>query len=109
VLHTTAARRRAREGYQNIAQIAPSLVLLFASCHKPAPAPKPAPPVLTTQARSQNVPITGEWVASFDGSNTAEIRPNVNGYVTSIRYTQGDFVKQVTLPRSQNCWMARND
>jgi RND family efflux transporter MFP subunit len=47
--------------------------------------------VVTVQSRE--VPLTKEWLAALDGSTTAEIRPQVSGYIRAVNYKEGSQVK----------------
>lgn len=73
-----------------------ALALALGGCHKPqqidpfaGPAQVEVAPV--TQA---DVPITREWIGSIDGSNNAEIRSRVSGYIISQNYKDGAVVKK---------------
>jgi membrane fusion protein (multidrug efflux system) len=59
---------------------------------KEADAGPPPPPVEVTAAVRANVPVELEWNATLEGSNTAEIRPQVAGYLMAILYRQGSYV-----------------
>ncbi|HZS42400.1 MAG TPA: efflux RND transporter periplasmic adaptor subunit [Polyangia bacterium] len=67
------------------------------ACKKPPP---PAPPaqvvrVATVQARS--VPLIKEWLASVDGFTTAQIQPQVTGYIREVNYREGTMVEAEQL------------
>jgi membrane fusion protein, multidrug efflux system len=55
-----------------------------------APPPDPTVGAVTVQAR--NVPLIKEWLATLEGSTTAEIRPQVSGYIRQVNYKEGSFV-----------------
>src|SRR3977135_1827274 len=42
----------------------------------------------------KEVPMYSEWVATLDGYVTAEIRPQVSGYITKQNYTEGSLVRK---------------
>jgi membrane fusion protein (multidrug efflux system) len=67
--------------------------LLLAGCQKPA-APPPRGPVAveTTTARSESVPLYGDWVANTDGYVNAQIQPQVSGYLIRQDYKEGSVV-----------------
>jgi len=73
----------------------PLTLLLFAGC-KRAPAPAaPAPmPVPVAAATSENVQVTGEWVATMDGYVNAQIQPQASGYLVRQNYTEGSVVQK---------------
>ncbi len=49
-------------------------------------------PVLVATAAQQNVPVTGEWVATTDGYVNAQIQPQVSGYLIQQDYKEGSEV-----------------
>jgi len=70
---------------------------MLAGCHRstgrPAGAPTP-PEVLVTTVLQQDVPVTGEWVATLDGYVNAQIQPQVSGYLIRQNYREGSFVHE---------------
>jgi RND family efflux transporter MFP subunit len=55
----------------------------------------PAPPeVLVTQVVSGDVPVIREWVGTLDGSENADIRARVTGYLQKRDYQEGSYVKE---------------
>jgi membrane fusion protein (multidrug efflux system) len=75
-----------------------SVTLLFGLCacekkaeHAEAP---PPPEVLVTQVVKADVPIVRQWVGTLDGSDNADIRARVTGYLEKRDYHQGSFVKE---------------
>jgi len=50
-----------------------------------------------TQVVKGDVPIVREWVGSLNGSENAEIRARVAGYLQKKNYQEGGFVKQGDL------------
>jgi membrane fusion protein (multidrug efflux system) len=73
----------------------PLSLILLAGC-KRAPAPgAPAPiPVPVVAATSENVQVTGEWVATMDGYVNAQIQPQASGYLIRQNYTEGSVVQK---------------
>jgi membrane fusion protein (multidrug efflux system) len=69
---------------------------LCGGCSKPDTAPVAAPPVevKVTGVVQQDVPVTGEWVASMDGFVNAAIRAQVAGYLLQQDYKEGALVHQ---------------
>jgi membrane fusion protein (multidrug efflux system) len=57
----------------------------------------PPPEVLVTQVAKGNVPVVREWVGTLDGSENAEIRARVAGYLQKKDYQEGGYVKQGDL------------
>ncbi len=49
-------------------------------------------PILELQPRS--IVLTSSYPATLEGSQTVEIRPRVQGYITDMRVDEGDLVKQ---------------
>ncbi len=76
------------------------LPLLFCSvtgCGKKKAEAPPSPAVEVVDVVQKDVPVYMEWVASTDGSVNANIRPQVNGYLISQNYKEGDVVKKGQL------------
>src|SRR5882724_5137937 len=70
----------------------------FTGCsRKSAPAGPPAPEVLVTTVRPQDVPRVLERVATLDGFINANINAQVQGYIISRDYTEGSAVKKGDL------------
>jgi len=42
----------------------------------------------------EEVPVTGEWIATLDGNVNAQIRPQVSGYLMRRAYQEGAYVKK---------------
>lgn len=73
------------------------LTLLFCSvagCKRKQAAAPPPPVVEVAPVVQQDVPVYMEWVASTDGSVNANIRPQVDGYLISQNYREGDVVRK---------------
>jgi RND family efflux transporter MFP subunit len=78
-----------------------SIVILLGltSCEKKtehAAAPPP-PEVLVTDVIKADVPIVRQWVGTLDGSDNADIRARVTGYLQKRAYQEGSFVKEGDL------------
>jgi membrane fusion protein (multidrug efflux system) len=75
----------------------PTIIIMIAGCRRstgrPAGAPTP-PEVLVTTVLQQDVPVTGEWVATLDGYVNAQIQPQVSGYLVRQNYREGSFVHE---------------
>lgn len=76
---------------------AAGLILSLTGCGKEE-APVAGPPeVLITEATAQDVPVYREWIGTIDGSENAEIRAKVQGYLVKRDYKEGSLVKKGTL------------
>jgi len=63
-----------------------------------AAAAKAAPPsVAFVSVVPEPVAITGEWIATLDGTVNAQIRPQVSGYLVRRAYREGAFVRKGDL------------
>ena len=74
-----------------------ALPLALAACSKPEPPPPTPPEVKIAAAVRKDVPIYTELVGSTLGSEDVEIRPRVDGYLVSINFTEGSFVRKGDL------------
>jgi membrane fusion protein (multidrug efflux system) len=78
-----------------------ALALILAApiaCSKPeAPAPPPPPEVTVAEVVQKDVPIYTELVGATLGSQDVEIRARVEGYLVSMNFTEGAFVKKGQL------------
>jgi membrane fusion protein (multidrug efflux system) len=72
-------------------------IALIAGCAKPASAPPPATEVEVAPVTQQDVPVTGEWVASLAGFVDAQIRAQVTGTLVRQDYKEGSVVHQGDL------------
>ena len=74
------------------------LVCLFLAagvgCSKKEAPPPPPPEVQVAEVVQKDVPIYIELVGSTLGSEDVEIRPRVEGYLVSINFTEGSFVRK---------------
>jgi len=72
---------------------------LGTGCHKPeVDNPLLAPPEVEVAPVTQgDVPIFREWIGTVDGSNNAEIRARVSGYILKQSYQDGTPVKKGDL------------
>jgi RND family efflux transporter MFP subunit len=62
--------------------------------HAAAP---PPPEVLVTDVVKADVPIVRQWVGTLNGSDNADIRARVTGYLQKRNYQEGSFVKEGDL------------
>jgi len=67
--------------------------VMLSACEQKASPPPPAPPeVGVTTVIQQDVPTYGNWVATLDGYENANIQPQVSGYLIRQDYREGSFV-----------------
>lgn len=73
----------------------PLSLLLLAGCKRaPPPAALGPMPVPVVAATSENVQVTGEWVATMDGYVNAQIQPQAAGYLIRQDYIEGSVVRK---------------
>ena len=79
--------------------LALAVIISVLGCEKKvAETGPPAPPeVLVTQVISGDVPVIREWVGTLDGSENADIRARVTGYLQKRDYQEGSYVKEGDL------------
>lgn len=74
-----------------------SPVMILSSCDKKdgtGQMPALVPEVQVTKLVTKNVPIRQEWVGTLRGTEDAEIRSQVTGYLLSKDYKDGAYVKK---------------
>ena len=73
-----------------------SVLTAFSACEKRAPEAMSAgpPEVLITEVVQKGVPVFRQWVGTVNGIQNAEVRARTEGYLTTISYQQGGYVKQ---------------
>lgn len=72
-----------------------AIAVLLVSCgQKAAPPPASPPEVLVLPAAMHDVPVYREWIGTLDGSENAEIRARVTGYLIARNYQEGATVKK---------------
>lgn len=75
--------------------LAPVLFLVVNGCtqqQKAATAPPPPTEVGVTAVVQKDVPVYGDWVATLDGYQNAQIQPQVSGYLIKQNYKEGSLV-----------------
>jgi RND family efflux transporter MFP subunit len=87
----TAGKRR---GLAVLALLTVGWALLINGCARKAPAAMAPPTVSVVNVIEKDVPISGDWVATLDGFTTAQIQPEVSGYLIKQDYREGSFVHQ---------------
>lgn len=73
------------------------IVLALAACGGPKSEPQaaaPPPDVGVSAVQQKTVPIYGNWVASLEGFVTANIQPQVSGYLIHQNYREGSYVRK---------------
>ncbi len=80
-------------------RVAPGLALLvlltfLSGCSKQQEAAPPPPTVEVVTVARKDVPIHSEWIGTTDGLVNATIRAQVQGYLISQKYKEGEPVKK---------------
>lgn len=71
---------------------------LFPACERQEEARAlPPPEVLVAEAGTRDVPVYRDWIGTLDGSENAEIRARVTGYLLKRDYQEGGLVKKGDL------------
>ena len=70
------------------------LLAISVACSKKEAPPPPPPEVEVAEATQKDVPIYIELVGATLGSEDVEIRARVEGYLSSMSFTEGSFVKK---------------
>jgi RND family efflux transporter MFP subunit len=74
------------------------IVAAFTSCKKPAAETLASPPeVLVTDVVEKDVPLIRQWVGTLNGVQNAQVRARETGYLQTIAYQQGGYVKKGDL------------
>jgi membrane fusion protein, multidrug efflux system len=72
--------------------------ITFTSCQKPPSARIAGPPeVLVTEVIQKEVPVIREFVGTLNGVENAQVRAREAGYLQTIAYQQGGYVKKGDL------------
>jgi membrane fusion protein (multidrug efflux system) len=78
--------------------IAFSVVTVFTSCQKTPQARVAGPPeVLVTEVIQKEIPVIREFVGTLNGVENAQVRAREAGYLQTIAYQQGGYVKKGDL------------
>jgi membrane fusion protein (multidrug efflux system) len=82
----------------SISWVAFSALTVFSSCQKPPAARLAGPPeVLVTEVIRKDVPVILEFVGTLNGVENAQVRAREVGYLQTIAYQQGGYVKKGDL------------
>src|ERR1700686_1388404 len=74
------------------------ILAAFTSCKKPAGETSASPPeVLVTEVVQKDVPLIRQWVGTLNGIQNAQVRARETGYLQTIAYQQGGYVKKGDL------------
>lgn len=73
------------------------LLAVGVGCSEKEAPPPPTPEVQVAEVLQKDVPIYIELVGSTLGSQDIEIRPRVEGYLVSMNFTEGSFVRKGQL------------
>jgi membrane fusion protein, multidrug efflux system len=79
--------------------VAFSLLTAFTACEKkPVETISAGPPeVLVTEVVQKEIPVFRQWVGTVNGIENAQIRARTEGYLQTIAYQQGGYVKKGDL------------
>ena len=77
--------------------VACCVLVVGAACKEKEPPPPPPPQVQVAAVVQKDVPIYIELVGATLGSEDVEIRARVEGYLSSVNFTEGSFVKKGQL------------
>src|SRR6516162_871284 len=80
-----------------LAVIAVAGTSVLTGCGKKETTTVGPPEVLVIEAPTREVPVYREWLGTFDGSQDAEIKAHVTGYVIKRDYKEGGLVKKGDL------------
>jgi len=77
--------------------ITAAVILLGAACDQPAAVQPPPPEVYVTEVVQRDVPVYLELVGQTEGFQDTELRARVEGFLNSMTFREGSFVKQGTV------------
>jgi len=80
-----------------LAGVVIAAIIALTGCGKEETAIVGPPEVLVTEATTRDVPVYREWIGTIDGSENAEIRARVTGYLMRRAYEEGSLVKKGQL------------
>jgi membrane fusion protein (multidrug efflux system) len=71
-----------------------SLLVGLSGCDKPVQNVQPVPEVVVVTPAQRDVPVYLELVGQAQGQQDVEIRARVEGYLESVKFTEGSFVQK---------------
>jgi membrane fusion protein, multidrug efflux system len=74
-----------------------ALALGFFSCKQEAPPPPPPPDVKVAEVLTRDVPVYVEAIGQTRGNTEIEIRARVEGFLESVNFEEGSFIKKGQL------------
>ncbi|MFZ3215697.1 MAG: efflux RND transporter periplasmic adaptor subunit [Candidatus Acidiferrales bacterium] len=77
-----------------VAALGLACIFSVAGCERSSPAAPPPPTVSFVPVQQKDVPIYGDWVATLQGYTSAQIQPEVTGYLVKQTYREGSFVRK---------------
>ena len=80
-----------------VAVLGVAVASVVTGCGKKEAVKVPAPEVYVTKSVQKDVPVMMELVGQTSGSKDVEIRARVEGYLESVNFLEGDFVKEGDL------------
>jgi RND family efflux transporter MFP subunit len=84
---------RRRKTWPALAGSAVLAAIAVAGCSGSSPSAAPPPPTVSyVNVLQKDVPVNGDWVATLQGYTTAEIQPQVTGYLVKQNYREGSYV-----------------
>ena len=95
-IHETGRRHRV-PALRAATLLAALSAVAVVGCGKKEAVVLPAPEVFVTQAIAKDVPVQMELIGQTAGSKDVEIRARVEGYLESVNFREGDFVKEGDL------------
>ena len=72
-------------------------IVSIVACEKPAPPAPPPPEVYVTAVVQKDVPVYLELVGQTEGFQDVDIRARVEGFLETMNFQEGSFVKQGDL------------
>ncbi len=77
--------------------LALAVIISIPGCEKKTAetGPQPPPEVLVTQVVTTDVPVIREWVGTLDGSENADIRARVTGYLQKRDYQEPGWRRHI--------------
>ena len=85
------------ESGKTVLAAAVAVAALTLACDKPAPPPPPPPEVYVTAAVQKDVPTYLDLVGQTQGDQDVDVRARVEGYLNSMNFREGSFVKKGQL------------